>query len=184
MNQSRFSRRSGWAASFSTSSFSIQVVVAGETHSLAWIPPSIHTAGLLPHSPQMSQKFFFLFLRHHDVNSTTHSNLSPEVIMRCSQPERVEEVGLLSGLGDGSKHLEVREVRNILYHRIVKTQPDKIFFHDNDVQLELPFKHLNSMELMMMIYVLNCKAKASFTFEFIQGEYFQSTRILIKQSRN
>ena len=77
--------------------------------------------------------------------------------MRCSQPERVEEVGLLSGLGDGSKHLEVREVRNILYHRIVKTQPDKIFFLDNVVKLELPFKHLNSMELRNKMKTANIK---------------------------
>ena len=48
-----------------------------------------------------------------------------------SQPERVEEVGLLSGLGFSSKHLEVREVQYIHYYRVVKTQPDKIYFRDN-----------------------------------------------------
>ena len=52
--------------------------------------------------------------------------LSPEVIMGGSQPERVEEVRLLSGFGFRSENLEVGEVRNILYYRIVKTQPDKI----------------------------------------------------------
>ena len=56
--------------------------------------------------------------------------------MGGSQPEGVEEVGLLSGLGARSKHLEVREVRNILYHRIVKTQPGKTCFFDNVVRFE------------------------------------------------
>merc|ERR1719151_231952 len=155
MNQSRFSRRSGWAASFSTSSLSLQVVqvrvhvlqrvVLSPGHCVArshscHLPPFrccrdlflldqfldiIDVKAVLDLSVfQISQKLFLLLLWHHDVNSATYSNLSPEVIMGGSQPEGVEEVGLLSGLGDRSKHLEVREVRNILYHRIVKTQPE------------------------------------------------------------
>merc|ERR1719234_459074 len=72
---------------------------------------------------QISQKLFLLFLWNHDVNSTTYSNLSPEVVVSGCQPERVEEVGLLSRLRRCSKNLEVREVRNIFYHRIVETQP-------------------------------------------------------------
>ena len=34
--------------------------------------------------------------------------------------------------------------------------------------------------MMMIFIVLNCKAKASLNFNFIKGEYFQSTRILVK----
>ena len=69
-----------------------------------------------------------LSVKLHGMND---DHLSPEVVMSGRQPERVEEVGLLSRLRCRSKNLEVGEVRNILYHRIVKTQPDKIHFHDN-----------------------------------------------------
>ena len=45
--------------------------------------------------------------------------------MGGSQPEGVEEVCLLFALGGRSKHLEVGEVRDIFYYRIVKTEPEK-----------------------------------------------------------
>merc|ERR1712172_180911 len=210
MYQSKFSRRSGWAASFSTSSLSIQVVVAGDplprvdstVDPHCWLASTFTPADLgNPHGPSLStladllsghkvklslqvvqvrvhvlkrmvlgpshrmarghschlpplgcrwdlffldqfldivdmkavldvpvlqicQKLFLLFLWNHDVNSTTYSNLSPEVVMCGRQPERVKEVGFLSRLRRCAKNLEVGEVRNILYHRIVKTQPE------------------------------------------------------------
>ena len=80
--------------------------------------------------------FFFVFVYVFVIVFFVDDYLSPEVIMRGSQPERVEEVGLLSGLGCCSKNLEVGEVRNILYHRIVKTQPDKSYFHVNVSKFE------------------------------------------------
>ena len=45
--------------------------------------------------------------------------------MGGSQPEGVEEVGLHFVLGGRSEHLEVGEVRDIFYYRIVKTEPEK-----------------------------------------------------------
>ena len=45
--------------------------------------------------------------------------------MGGSQPEGVEEVGLIFALGGRSEHLEVGEVRDIFYYRIVKTEPEK-----------------------------------------------------------
>ena len=61
--------------------------------------------------------------------------------MDGSEPERVEEVGLLFVLGSRLKHFEVGEViRDILYYRILKTEPaEKNYFHDNFLRLECNF---------------------------------------------